>query len=57
MYKNKVLATYRRRATTIKKMGVNKFIDSAEGFIERKKKIRHKVSMKTELTALKMELK
>jgi hypothetical protein len=42
---------------TIKKTGENKSMDSAVGLMERKKKTKQSVSIITELTALRIELK
>jgi hypothetical protein len=57
IYKNKVLATYSSKATTIRKTGENKFNDSADNFMEIAKKVTQRIIIITELTALNTELK
>jgi len=56
MYRNKVLATYIRRAITIKKTGENKVAGSVEGLIVEKKNTKQNINISTDPTALNIEL-
>ena len=56
MYRNSVLATYIRRAITIKKTGENKVAGSAEGLIVEKKNTKQNINISTDPTALNIEL-